>query len=293
MNIPIGWIIAVASCIYGFMFLGGKLSQLWVPAEYLIILGAAFGALVAGNKGRNLKNIVIAIGRVFVPASVNKKANAQLLSLMFEVLQRIQRDGKLTVEADVEDPDNSALFAKYPAVLKNKRLKMFLRDYLRLVVSGKPNPSHIEAVMSQEIEVLDKEAREPSNSLLSVADSLPAFGIVAAITGVIHTLSELQDVTEASEIGIGMAAALVGTLLGVFLSYAVVGPVANTLKQLADAELRPFESVKEILIAYYTGFAPIVAVEYGRKVLFSDQRPTMDELEQSVMATSGQSFRDR
>jgi chemotaxis protein MotA len=162
-----------------------------------------------------------------------------------------------------------------------------------MIVSGNNNPSHIDTVMSQEIEVLDKEAREPSNSLLAIADSLPAFGIVAAITGVIHTLSELQDVTEASDIGIGMAAALVGTLLGVFMSYAVVGPVASTLKQLADAELRPFESVREIVVAYYSGFAPLVAVEYGRKVLFSDQRPTMDELENSVMATSGQPFRDR
>jgi chemotaxis protein MotA len=293
MNIPIGWIIAVASCVYGFMALGGEVSQLWVPAEYLIILGAASGALIAGNKGRNLKNIAIAIGKVFVPASVNKQANTQLLSLMFELLQRIKRDGRLSIDSDVEEPDSSVLFSKYPAVLKNKRLKIFLRDYLRLIVDGNTNPSHIETVMSQEIDVLDKEAREPSSSLLSLADSLPAFGIVAAITGVIHTLSELKEGTDPGAIGVGIASALVGTLLGVFAAYAVVGPVANTLRQLADAELRPFEAVKEIVVAYYSGFSAPVAVEYGRKVLFSDQRPTMDELEQSVMATSGQPFRDR
>ena len=293
MNLPIGWIIAVASCVYGFMALGGEISQLWVPAEYLIILGAASGALIAGNKGRNLKNIAIAIGKVFVPASVNKQANTQLLSLMFELLQRIKRDGRLSIDSDVEEPDSSVLFSKYPAVLKNKRLKIFLRDYLRLIVDGNTNPNHIETVMSQEIDVLDKEAREPSSSLLSLADSLPAFGIVAAITGVIHTLSELKEGTDPGAIGVGIASALVGTLLGVFAAYAVVGPVANTLRQLADAELRPFEAVKEIVVAYYSGFSAPVAVEYGRKVLFSDQRPTMDELEQSVMATSGQPFRDR
>ena len=293
MNLPIGWIIAVASCVYGFMALGGEISQLWVPAEYLIILGAASGALIAGNKGRNLKNIAIAIGKVFVPASVNKQANTQLLSLMFELLQRIKRDGLLSIDSDVEEPDSSVLFSKYPAVLKNKRLKIFLRDYLRLIVDGNTNPNHIETVMSQEIDVLDKEAREPSSSLLSLADSLPAFGIVAAITGVIHTLSELKEGTDPGAIGVGIASALVGTLLGVFAAYAVVGPVANTLRQLADAELRPFEAVKEIVVAYYSGFSAPVAVEYGRKVLFSDQRPTMDELEQSVMATSGQPFRDR
>jgi len=293
MNIPIGWIIAISSCIYGFIALGGDVGQLWVPAEYLIILGAAAGALIAGNKGRNLKNIVVAIGKVFVPTSVNKTANTQLLSLMFELLQRIKRDGRLSIDRDVEDPDTSAIFSKYPAVLKNKRLKMFLRDYFRLIVDGNTNPNHIETVMSQEIDVLDREAREPSNSLLSLADSLPAFGIVAAITGVIHTLAKLNEGTDPGAIGLGIASALVGTLLGVFASYAVVGPVANTLKQLADAELRPFEAVKEIVVAYYSGFNALVAVEYGRKVLFSDQRPTMEELEQSVMTTSGQPFRDR
>lgn len=293
MNIPIGWIIAVASCIYGFVELGGKLSQLWVPAEFLIIGGAALGALIAGNKGRNLKHIAIAIGKVFIPASVNKKANTQLLSLMFELLQRLTRDGALSIDSDIETPENSSIFAKYPSVLKNKRLMTFLRDYFRLIVDKNTNANHIEAVMSQEIDVLDREAREPSSSLTSLADSLPAFGIVAAITGVIHTLSELKEGTDPGAIGLGIASALVGTLLGVFGAYAVVGPVANTLKQLADAELRPFEAVKEIVVAYYSGFNALVAVEYGRKVLFSDQRPSMDELDTSVRETSGQSFRDR
>ena len=293
MNIPIGWSIAIISCLAGFVVLGGQVSQLWIPAEYLIILGAALGALVAGNKGRNLKNIVSAIQKLFVPASVNKKANIQLLSLMFELLQRLSREGPPSIDTDVESPDASDLFKKYPDVVNNHRLKTFLRDYLRMLVDGNTNSSHIEAVMAQEIEVLDSEAREPSRALHILADSLPAFGIVAAIAGVIHTLTNISVSGAVDVLGQGIASALVGTLLGVFFSYAVVSPIANTLRQVADAELRPFEAVKEIIVAYSNKFTPLIAVEYGRKVLYSDQRPSMEELETFVRSTSGQSMRQR
>ena len=293
MNIPIGWSIAIISCLAGFVVLGGQVSQLWIPAEYLIILGAALGALVAGNKGRNLKNIVSAIQKLFVPASVNKKANIQLLSLMFELLQRLTREGPPSIDTDVENPYASDLFKKYPDVVNNHRLKTFLRDYLRMLVDGNTNSSHIEAVMAQEIEVLDSEAREPSRALHILADSLPAFGIVAAIAGVIHTLTNISVSGAVDVLGQGIASALVGTLLGVFFSYAVVSPIANTLRQVADAELRPFEAIKEIIVAYSNKFTPLIAVEYGRKVLYSDQRPSMEELETFVRSTSGQSMRQR
>ncbi|MBM4230660.1 MAG: flagellar motor stator protein MotA [Gammaproteobacteria bacterium] len=293
MNVPIGWFIAIAACALAFVEIGGKLSDLWQPYEFLIIIGASGGALLAGNKGRNLKNIAFAFGRVMIPASVNKKANTELLSLMFEILQRMKRDGALSIDGDVEKPESSALFGKYPRVVKNKRLMVFLRDYLRIVIDGSASANHIEAVFSQEIEMIHKEAIEPSNSLNVVADALPAFGIVAAITGVVYTLNSLTGDVAPSLVGAGIAKALVGTLLGVFLSYAVIGPVAMVLKQLADAEMRPYEAVKEIIIAYYAKYAPLVAVEYGRKALYSDQRPSMDELEQSVMAAFGQKMRDR
>lgn len=281
MNIPIGWAIALVSTILGFLWLGGTLAQLWVPEEYLIIFGATVGTLVAANKFRNLKNLALAFSRIFRRASVTRQANVELLNLMFELLQRVKRDGPRSIENDVENPAASALFAKYPRVLNNTRLLEFITDYFRMMLDGSVTLGQLEGVMHQEIEVLHEEAMQPSHSMMTLADSLPAFGIVAAIVGVIRALSSVASSSPA-QIGEMIAAALLGTLMGVFAAYAILAPVARTLQQGAEGDLRPFQAVKEILIAYYSNFSPMVAVEYGRKVLYSDQRPTMLELESGV-----------
>jgi chemotaxis protein MotA len=291
MNIPIGWLIAFATAFGGFVWLGGELHQLWVPEEFVIIFGAALGALVASNKWRNLKNLVKAFGRIFVRAETNKAANLALLCLMFELLQKLKRDGALSIESDITSPKSSALFAKYPAVLKNSRLLEFITDYFRMMMDGSVTLSQLETVMAQEIEVLNQESLEPSDSMVTLADSMPAFGIVAAIVGVIHTLASIKMGKSPGEIGESIAAALTGTLFGVFSAYAMFAPVARILEQNAATNLRPFEAVKEILIAYYSNFSAPVAVEYGRKVLYTDQRPSMTELEAGVMSTSGSSLR--
>jgi len=291
MNIPLGWLIALGSAVSGFLWLGGTLGQLWVPEEFLIIFGAAIGTLVAANKWRNLRNLCKAIGRIFVRSDVTKAKNLALLCLMFELLQKVKRDGALSIEGEIENPYASALFAKYPEVLKNTRLVEFITDYFRMMLDGSVTLVQVEAVMAQEIEVLNHEAVEPSQSMNALADSMPAFGIVAAIVGVVHTLASIQFGKSPGEIGASIGAALVGTLLGVFSAYAVFLPIARTLEQIADADVRPFEAVKEILVAHYSNFSPMVAVEYGRKVLFTDVRPTMLELEAGVQATSGGSLR--
>jgi len=282
MNIPLGWLIAIGSCLFGFIWLGGSWQQLWVPQEYLIIFGAAFGTLVAANKWRNLKNLVLAFGRIFWRAENSRSANLALLCLMFEILQKIKQGGPLSIEADIETPQKSALFSKYAAVLKNPRLVEFITDYCRMMMDGSVTREQLDSVMAQEIEVLNQEALEPSHSIMTLADSLPAFGIVAAIIGVIHTLSSIGDGKSPGEIGSYIGSALVGTLLGVFTSYAVFSPIAKTMEQIADAGVKPFEAVKEILIANYSGFSPLTAVEYGRKVLYTDQRPSMLQLESGV-----------
>ena len=291
MNIPIGWLIAIATALGGFYWLGGELGQLWVPEEYLIIFGAAIGTLVASNKWRNLKNLFKAFGRIFVRAETNKTANLALLCLMFELLQKIKRDGSLSIEADITSPAASALFAKYPAVLKHQRLLEFITDYFRMMMDGTVTLSQLETVMAQEIEVMNQESLEPSDSMVTLADSMPAFGIVAAIVGVIHTLASIKLGKSPGEIGASIAAALTGTLFGVFSAYALFAPIARTLEQNAASDVKPFEAVKEILIAYYSNFSPLVAVEYGRKVLFTDQRPSMTELEAGVLSSSGTSLR--
>lgn len=281
MNIPIGWVIALVSTLLGFLWLGGSWAQLWVPEEFLIIFGAAIGTLIAANKFRNLKNLALASSRIFVRASTTRSANVELLNLMFELLQRVKRDGPRSIESDVENPASSALFGKYPRVLKNPRLVEFITDYFRMMLDGSVTLGQLEGVMHQEIEVLHEEAMQPSHSMMTLADSLPAFGIVAAIVGVIRALTSVASSSPA-QIGEMIAAALLGTLMGVFAAYAILAPVARTLQQGAESELRPFQAVKEILIAHYSNFSPVVAVEYGRKMLYSDQRPTMLELESGV-----------
>ena len=287
MNIGIGWIIALGSCIFGFIWLGGHYEQLWVPQEYLIIFGAAVGTLVASNKWRNLKSLMRAFFRIFLPSHSGKEANLGLLCLMFELLQRIKRDGALSIEADISDPKQSELFAKYPTVLKSPRLIEFITDYFRMMMDGTVTLGQLESVMAQEIEVMNQEALEPSESISTLADSMPAFGIVAAIVGVVHALTSIKTGIGPGEIGDLISEALVGTLLGVFSAYAMMLPISRSMEQLASADVKPFEAVKEILIANYSNFSPMIAVEYGRKVMFTDQRPTMTELAEGVMATSG------
>jgi chemotaxis protein MotA len=287
MNIGAGWMIALGCVIAGFMWLGGHLEQLWVPQEYLIIFGAAMGTLVASNKWRNLKSMFRAFVRIFLPSHGGRAANLGLLCLMFELLQRIKRDGALSIESDIADPKQSELFAKYPTVLKSPRLIEFITDYFTMMMDGTVTLGQLESVMAQEIEVMNQEALEPSESISTLADSMPAFGIVAAIIGVVHALSSIKTGIGPGEIGDMIAQALVGTLLGVFAAYAMMLPVSRSMEQLASADVKPYEAVKEILIANYSNFSPMIAVEYGRKVMFTDQRPTMKELSEGVMATSG------
>lgn len=291
MNIPIGWLIALACAIGGFVWLGGHLSQLWVPQEFLVIFGAALGTLVAANNWRNLRNIGHAFISIFRRAEQSKSANLALLCLMFELLQKIKREGALSIEDDITAPQGSAIFGKYPTVLQNRRLLEFITDYFRMMLDGSMTLTQLESVMAQEIEVMHHESLEPSHSVSTLADSLPAFGIVAAIIGVIHTLSTISAGKSPGAIGADISSALVGTLLGVFMAYAIFSPISRTLEQKADAEMRPYEAIKEILIAYYSNFSPAIAVEYGRKVLYTDQRPSMSELETGVRATTGAGIR--
>ena len=192
MNIGIGWIVGMASCLGGFLWLGGHLEQLFVPQEYLIIFGAAMGTLVAANKWRNLKSMFRAFLRIFLPSHGGRASNLGLLCLMFELLQRIKRDGALSIESDISDPHQSELFAKYPTVLKSPRLIEFITDYFTMMMDGTVTLGQLESVMAQEIEVMNQEALEPSESIATLADSMPAFGIVAAIVGVIHTLASIK-----------------------------------------------------------------------------------------------------
>jgi chemotaxis protein MotA len=287
MNLTIGLLIALV-CIFG-GYLGvssmgetftpdiavNALLHLWQPWEFVIIIGAAFGAMVASNKGRVLKKIGTSMKSIFIPDSDGLSMNLELLSLMFELLQKVNRHGMRSIEEDIESPYASQIFAKYPVILEDARLTGFISEYMRMMLGGSMNLGQFESLMEQEIEVLEEELRVAADAVHTVADGLPAFGIVAAIMGVVIALQSINQ----PSIGEKIAAAMVGTFLGVLLSYSIVTPLAKILEHNADVELRPYSSVKAILLAYLNDFPPFAAVEFGRKVLYSDQRPSFDDLE--------------
>jgi chemotaxis protein MotA len=290
MNLSVGLLLALG-CIFG-GYVGvsihsdgwdtdaalNALSHLWQPWEYVIIIGASFGAMVASNKGRVLKKIGIALKKIFSPNTVSLKTNQALLCLMFELVQKISRGGMRSVEEDIENPQVSPLFMRYPSVLANERLTSYISEYVRMMLGGSMNLAQFESLMQQEIEVLEEELMVPSDAVHTVADGLPAFGIVAAIMGVVIALQSINQ----PDIGEKIAAAMVGTFLGVLLSYSIVSPVAKVMEHDAEVELRPFYAVKAILLAYLNKFPPFAAVEFGRKVLFSDQRPSYEDLEKET-----------
>ena len=292
MNLTLGWIVATVSILAGYVGVAlgaynfewdpekavNALKHLWQPFEYLIILGSAFGAMLASNKKRVLVKVWYAIKKAFKPNQVSKETNLQLLGLMFTLLNKIKTRGLLAIEEDVENPQASMVFKSYPMVLQDKRLLDFITDYLRMMLAGSINVIQLESLMEQEIELDYEDALIPAEAVHTVADGLPAFGIVAAIMGVVLAMQSINEPT----VGEKIATALVGTFLGVLLSYAFVTPVAKVLDQNAEVEMTPMAAVKAILVAYLNGYTPSGAVEFGRKVFYADQRPSYDEVEQTL-----------
>ncbi|MFZ9351683.1 MAG: motility-associated protein, partial [Polynucleobacter sp.] len=187
MNIPIGWIIAMACALGGYALHGGNIAVLWQPTEVLTIVGAAVGTMIASNNITNLKKTFAALGGAFKTKSAVKQMHLDLLCLMFEILQKIKRDGLMSLEGDIEEPESSPLFEKYPTVTKDHHLVDFITDYLRMMLGGSLDVIQIESLMEQELDVHHQEAHIPVSSVTNVADGLPAFGIVAAVMGVVHT----------------------------------------------------------------------------------------------------------
>lgn len=279
MNIPIGWFVAIASILGGFIWLGGTWSQLWVPQEYLIILGGGFGALIAANKSRNLGNLFKAIGEVFVSPEASNNENIELLTLLAELLQKIETESASQIEQELKNPASS-IFSKYSSLTKRTRLLEFVRDYLQKKIDGESQDA-LDILMEQEIAVIEIELRESAESVDTLADSMPAFGIVAAIVGVIDALSGITFGTDPGSVGKDLSKALMGTLVGVFSAYAIFAPVSRSLMQRAEAQERQFRAAKEVIISSFSCM-PIVAADRGRQVLYSDQRPSSSDLRANI-----------
>lgn len=280
MLVIIGYIIVCASVFGGFAMAGGHLAALFQPLELLMIGGAAAGAFLVGNNGKAIKATIAALPSLFKGSRYTKDLYMELMSLLFEVLSKVRKEGLMSIESDIDSPQESPLFSKYPAVLADHHIVEFMTDYLRLMVSGNMDAFQIENLMDNEIETHHHEGAVPAHVIAKVGDGLPAFGIVAAVMGVVHTMESVG--IPPSELGMLIAHALVGTFLGILLAYGFVGPLASLLEQKLDESSKMFQCVKVTLLASLNGYAPALAVEFGRKVLFSTERPTFNELEDHI-----------
>jgi chemotaxis protein MotA len=280
MFVIIGYLIVLGSVFGGFALGGGPLAALLQPVEMLMIFGSAIGAFVIGNSGKVIKATLASLPSCFKGSKYDKAVYMELMSLLYELLSKARKEGLMAIERDVETPHESALFAKYPRIVGDHHLLDFLTDYLRLMVSGNMNSFEIEALMDHEIETHHHEAEIPSHAVTRVADALPAFGIVAAVMGVVHTMGSVG--IPPAELGKLIAAALVGTFLGILLSYGFIGPLGSLLAERAAESGKIIECIKMTLLASLNGYAPAIAVEFGRKALYSTERPTFLELEEHV-----------
>jgi chemotaxis protein MotA len=280
MLVTIGYVVVLASVFGGYAMAGGHVHALFQPLELLMIGGGAAGAFFVGNSGKTLKATARTLPSVFKSSKYTKALYMELMGLLFEILTKARKEGLMSIEGDVETPNESPVFQKYPQILADHHLVEFLTDYLRLMVSGNLNPFEIENLMDNEIETHHHEGEAPAQAVQKVADGLPAFGIVAAVMGVVHTMGSVG--LPPSELGMLIAHALVGTFLGILLAYGFVGPLAGLLEQKLNESTKQYQTVKVTLLASLNGYAPALAVEFGRKVLFSTERPTFSELEGHV-----------
>ena len=280
MFVIIGYLVVIGSVIGGYAIVGGHVAALFQPVELLMIGGAALGAFLVSNPSKTIKAACAALPKCLQGSKYSKARYLELMGLFYETLTKARKEGLLSIEADIENPSSSALFAKFPMISGDHHLMEFITDYLRIMVSGNLNSHEIETLMDNEIETHHHEAMVPSGAIQNVADGLPAFGIVAAVMGVVHTMGSVGQ--PPAVLGEMIAHALVGTFLGILLAYGFVGPLARLLEQKVDESTKELQCVKVTLLASMQGYAPAIAVEFGRKVLYSTERPGFAELEAYV-----------
>jgi chemotaxis protein MotA len=282
MFVLIGWGLALA-CIFGaYIIHGGNISVIIhaLPTEMMAIMGGAIGAFIVTNQPKVLKATIGGLAGCFKGSKYNKARYMELMALLYDILQKARKEGLMSIEKDVEEPHSSPIFQKYPGVGNDHHVVEFITDYLRMMVSGNLNAHEIEALMDSEIETHHHEAHAPAAAIARLAGALPAFGIVAAVLGVVNTMGSVGQ--PPAILGGMIGSALVGTFLGILLAYAIFEPLAGLMEQIIDESGKELQCIKTTLLASMQGYAPQVAVEFGRKVLYSPDRPTFSELEGHV-----------
>jgi chemotaxis protein MotA len=282
MGLIVGIVLVIVCTLGGYAAMGGKLYVLWQPFEFVIIGGAAAGAYVISNTGHVLKGTMGAVKASIKGPAYNKESYLELLGLLYQIFKLAKTKGNLALEQHIENPEESSLFQEFPGFANDHVAMQFLCDYLRMITLGAENPHELEALMEEEIETHHHEHNEVAGALQTVADGMPALGIVAAVLGVIKTMGSITEPPEV--LGKLIGGALVGTFLGVWMAYGFVGPIATKAKATFDAEAKYLSCIKAGLLAHLNGAAPAVSVEFARKALLSHDRPSFYELEDAVGA---------
>jgi chemotaxis protein MotA len=282
MFVIVGWLVILV-CVFGvYIFHGGNIMVILhaLPFELITIGGATVGAFLANNQMKVIKATIRGLGMCFKGSKYTKARYMELMALMYDILQKARKEGLMAIEKDVEEPHESELFKKYPAVGHDHHVVEFITDYLRMMVSGNLNAHEIESLMDSEIETHHHEEHAAVAALQRVAGGLPAFGIVAAVLGVVNTMGSVGQ--PPAVLGGMIGSALVGTFLGILLAYAFAEPLAGVLEQKVEESGKELQCIRTTLLASMQGYNPSTAIEFGRKVLYSTERPTFVELESYV-----------
>jgi chemotaxis protein MotA len=277
MNLILGIVVVFGCVLGGFAVHGGHLGALWQPSELLIIGGAAVGALIIANPFSVTKKVMASVPALLKGARYKKEHYLALFAVMYELLSIARKEGMMGLERVIEDPEKSELFKKRPLLLDDPHAVEFIQDYLRLIISGDMDQFQLEALMDLEIETHHHDGEQPALAMNKVSDSMPGFGIVAAVLGIVNTMSALGGPPE--EIGQKVAAALVGTFLGILLAYGLLGPMSTAMERMAREETHFYTTIKTCIMGFVHGHPPQVAIEFGRKSTPGGLRPSFKDLE--------------
>ena len=282
MLVIIGSIVVLGGVVGGYVLHHGNLSILFQPTELLIIGGAALGSFIISSPGKVLGTVLKNSLRVLTAKGQSKGDFLEILGVLNAIFSKMRKEGLIAIESDIENPEQSAIFTKFPNILKHHHALNFICDNLKVIISANVTPFELESVMDVETESHHKEAMIPAHSVTKIADALPALGIVAAVLGVVITMGKINEPPEV--LGHSIGAALVGTFLGVLMSYGFVGPIGTNLEHIAEEDMIAFQVIKIALVSFVGGAAPQIAVEYARRVIPSDAKPTFTELEEALRA---------
>jgi chemotaxis protein MotA len=281
-------VFIVLGCVFGgFALMGGAFHVIWQPVELLIITGAAVGALVLGNPRHVLGEMMTQLRKIILRKKIDSEFQRQLLLLMYELLQTAS-GGLKALDAHVEAPRESALFQRYPLILREPKLLNFIVDNFRLMAMGKINAHELEGVLEQELDAIHEELTQPSKSLQRVSEAMPGFGILAAVLGIVMAMNSVSGGADAGEIGERVGAAMVGTFIGIFFCYGLLDPIANMMKQLVNEEASTLECVKVVLVTHVAGKPALLAIDAGRRLVQLNTKPSFAQLEAWINAMGGE-----